>query len=177
MSQTVSMALSICISNMTIKSFDGENVPRVISFLRGATQRLTMSAMLPPHMSLTVYRIFQSSSSTPFNAFFAALYAREEADIMLFGPSKRLNAENLYMLADSQYRMFLEAGTWSVSSKKPSAFLADANDTRPLPPWKQPPKAGEPKQHEFKGRPEYWCDKGSGWTRTHAKPAHKTKGE
>jgi hypothetical protein len=178
MSQTVSMTLSLSISTLTIKSFDGENVSRVISFLRGATQRLKMSSMLPPHMSLIVYRIFQSSSYTAFNAFFAALYARKEADVMLFGPSKRLNPENLYMMADGQYRMFLEAGTWSVSSKKPSAFVTDGDGgARPLPPWKQPPKTGEPHQREFKGRPEYWCGKGCGWNRTHAEPKHKTKGE
>jgi hypothetical protein len=176
MSQTVSMALSIRLSTLTIKGFDGENVPRVISFLRGATQRLKMSNMLPPHLSLMVYRILQSSSCIPFNAFFAALYAREEADVMIYGPTKRLTAEQLYMMADGQYRMFLEASTWTVSGKKPSAFTTEAG-ARPLPPWKLPPKTGEPHDCEFKGRPEYWCGRGCGWNRTHSGPGHKTKEE
>jgi hypothetical protein len=133
--------------------------------------------MLPPHMSLIVYRIFQSSSCTPFNAFFAALYAREEADIMMYGPSKRLTAERLYMMVDGQYHMFLEAGTWTVSGKKASAFTADLS-ARPLPPsWKLPPTAGEPHEREFKGHPEYWCGQGCGWNRAHSTPGHKTKGE
>jgi hypothetical protein len=41
MSHTVSMSLSIRVSKMTIKQFNG-------TFLRGATQRLNMSNMLPP---------------------------------------------------------------------------------------------------------------------------------
>jgi hypothetical protein len=57
MRQSVSMALSMCISSLTIKGFDGENVPGVISFLRGATQRLKMSGMLPPHLSL-IFTVF-----------------------------------------------------------------------------------------------------------------------
>jgi hypothetical protein len=95
---------------------------------------------------------------------------------MLHGQSKRLTHENLYLMADSQYRMLLEADTWIVSGKKPPAFTADAA-ARPLPPWKLPPKAGEPNTREFKGRPEYWCGKNCGWNRTHSDTGHKTKGE
>jgi hypothetical protein len=70
------MSLSIKLTKLTIKQFDGENVINVISALPGATQRLTMSGMLPPHLLIILYRIFQSPSCVQFNCFFAAVYAR-----------------------------------------------------------------------------------------------------
>jgi hypothetical protein len=181
MSHTVSMSLSIKITNLTIKKFDGENVIKVISSLRGATQRLTMSGMLPPHLPIILYRIFQSSSCVQFNNFFAALYAREEADVILYGPHRRLPAETLFRVAEHQYRTMLEDGTWTVVGKKPSAFNTEGkgegkgDDSKPLPPWKTPPKESEPHEREFRGRNEFWCTK-CGWNRTHLTPKHQSKG-
>jgi hypothetical protein len=88
MSHNVSMSLSIKISNLTIQQFTGENLISVISALRGATaERLKMSGMLPPHLPIILYEIFRSLTCIKFNNFFAALYAREEADIKLFSVS------------------------------------------------------------------------------------------
>ena len=169
---TVSMALSIKMSTMTIQQFHGENVIAVISALRGATQRLKMSNMLPPHMPIILYCIFQSSTCEKFNNFFAALYAREEADVMLLGQSKRLPSETLFRIAEHQYRTMLEDGTWTIVGKKVSSFNTEGKPTADLPPWKTPPKAGEPTEREFKGRIEYWCDK-CGWNRTHPAGQHR----
>jgi hypothetical protein len=178
MSHTVSMFLSIKITKLTIKQFDGENVIKVISALRGACQRHTMSGMLPPHLPIILYKIFQSSSCVQFNSFFAALYAREEADVMLFGPQKRLLSETLFRVAEHQYRMVLEDGTCTIVGKKVSSFNIEDKDTdseaRPLPPWKIPPTDGEPLQREFKGRLEYWCPT-CGWNRTHLAAKHQSK--
>jgi hypothetical protein len=176
MSHTVSMSLSIKITKLTIKQFDGENVIKVISALRGATQRLTMSGMLPPHLPIILYRIFQSSSCVQFNNFFAALYAREEADVMLFGPQKRLPSETLFRVAEHQYRTMLEDGTWTIVGKKVSSFNTETSDETAKPPWKTPPKDGEPNHRDYKGRKEYWCSK-CGWNRTHLGKRHQTKGE
>lgn len=182
MSHTVSMSLSIKLTKLTIQQFEGENVISVISALRGATQRLTMSGMLPPHLPIIIYKIFQSSTCVAFNNFFAALYAREEADVMLFGPSKRLPSETLFRVAEHQYRTMLEDGSWTVVGKKASSFNTEGklngtdSDSRPLPPWKTPPKDGEPHEREFKGRKEYWCPK-CGWNRTHPGSKHQSKGD
>jgi hypothetical protein len=180
MSHTVSMSLSIKISNMTIQQFTGENVISVISAVRGATERLKMSGMLPPHLPIILYKIFQSSTCIKFNNFFAALYAREEADIMLFGPSKRLPSDTLFRIAEHQHRTMLEDGSWTVVGKKVSNFNTETKEStdeaRPLPPWKTPPKTGKPHEREFKGRLEYWCEK-CGWNCTHPTGKHQTKGE
>jgi hypothetical protein len=144
MSRTVSMSLSIKISNMTIQQFTGENVISVINALRGATERLKMSGMLPPHLLFILYRIFQSSTCAKFKNFFAALYAREEASLLLFGPSKRLPIDTLFRISEHQYRTMLEDGSWTVVGKKLSNFnsetKASTDEARPLPPWKTPPK-------------------------------------
>ena len=176
MSHTVSMSLSIKITNLTIKKFDGENVIKVISALRGATQRLTMSGMLPPHLPIILYRVFQSSSCVQFNNFFSALYAREEADVILYGPHKRLPAETLFRVAEHQYRTMLEDGTWTVVGKKVSAFNAEGKDAKPLPPWKTPPKDKEAHEREFRGKNEFWCVK-CGWNRTHLGAKHRSKAD
>jgi hypothetical protein len=62
MSHTVSMSLSIKLSNLTIQQFTRENVILVISALHGATERLRMSGMLPPHLPIILCKIFQSST-------------------------------------------------------------------------------------------------------------------
>ena len=175
MSHTVSMSLSIHVSNMTLKQFPGEDVTKAISVLRGAIQRLKMSHMLPPHMPLILFRIFQSSSCVGFTNFFAALYAREEADAMISGQSKRLESEQLFRIAEHQYRTMLEDGTWSVVPTKGSAFNVDGDISEP-PPWKKPPASGESNERMFKNRIEYWCTQ-CGWNRTHLGANHQTKSE
>jgi hypothetical protein len=66
---------------------------------------------------------FQSSTCAKINNFFATLYAREEADIMLFGPSKCLPTDTaLFRIAEHQYRAMLEDGSWTVVGKKVSIF-------------------------------------------------------
>jgi hypothetical protein len=136
-------------------------------------------------MALLIYQIFQSSSCVRFNNFFAALYAREEADVMLYGPTKRLPTETLFRIAEHQYRTMLEDGTWTIVGKKVSSFNAEGNtpssvattgSDKLLPPYKIPPALGEPHQREFKGRLEYWCTR-CGWNRSHLVNNRKTKGE
>ena len=124
MSYTVSMTLSIRLTKLTIKQFDGEDVLKLISFLRGAIQRLKMNDMLPPHMPYLVYQMLQTSSCTTFNGFFASLYAREQADIAVAGGLQQLDTETLFRLADQQYRAHIEEGTWVKKSRHGAGFLA-----------------------------------------------------
>ena len=120
MSYSVSMALSVRITKLSIKQFDGEDVIKVISFLRGAIQRLTMNNMLPPHM----YNILQSSSTEKFNAFFDSLYAQKEADAIIKSTSISLDVETLFHIAENQYQTLLEDGSWVSTTKKGSGFIA-----------------------------------------------------
>ena len=69
MSFTVSMLLSFKVTKMTVKQFPGENMFKLISFMRGAIQRLTMNKMLPPHMTLVIFQVMQTSSCAKFNIF------------------------------------------------------------------------------------------------------------
>ena len=124
MSYTVSMTLSIHLTKLTIKQFEGEDVLKLISFLRGAIQRLTMNDMLPPHMPYLIYQMFQTSSCEQFNSFFASLYAREQADVAVAGGTTQLEIETLFQLADQQYRTYVEDGSWVKKAKKGSGFLA-----------------------------------------------------
>ena len=124
MSYTVSMTLSIRLTKLTIKQFEGEDVLKLISFLRGAIQRLTMNDMLPPHMPYLIYQMFQTSSCEQFNSFFASLYAREQADVAVAGGTTQLEIETLFQLADQQYRTYVEDGSWVKKAKKGSGFLA-----------------------------------------------------
>ena len=102
----------------------------------------------------------------------------KEADVILYGPHKRLPAETLFRVAEHQYRTMLEDGTWTVVGKKVSAFNAQgkADGDKPLPLWKTPPKENEAHEREFRGRNEFWCSK-CGWNGTHLAAKHRSKAD
>ena len=97
---------------------------KLISFLRGAIQRLNMNDMLPPHMPYLIYQMFQTLSCDAFNSFFASLYARKQADVAVAGTTLQLDIETLFNLADQQYRTHVKDGTWVKKTKRGSGFLA-----------------------------------------------------
>ena len=183
MSDDVSLSLIQKINTMTLRKLPGEDVLTAISILRGALKRLEMNDMVPKHIVTIVYRIFQTSSSDKFNHTFSSIYATEQKARLLGHDADLMSVEDLFRLAESQYRTLVETGGWIQTKKKSSAFTSEAtssdgsNKQKKLPPWRRPPAEGEPDERKFKGKTEYWCAKCGSWNKTHKTDQHRTKEE
>ena len=103
------------IQKMKLSDFDGENIDRAISLLRGAERRLRNApAGVPRDFPTWVMRIFQTSSVTAFNDKFKLF-----TDILSLGRTFGTemipipNAEELFRLAENTYTELLALDEWT----------------------------------------------------------------
>jgi hypothetical protein len=103
------------IQKMKLSDFDGENVDRAVSLLRGAERRLKNTPSgVPQDFSTWVMRIFQTSSVTAFNDKFK-LYT----DLLTLGRTVGTGSltpptsEELYRLAENTYMDLLALDEWT----------------------------------------------------------------
>jgi hypothetical protein len=66
------------IKNMKITNFEGEDVNRAISFIRGAHKRLIMISKVPEEYPQWVLQVFQTSTVSEFNQAFAHIQREVE---------------------------------------------------------------------------------------------------
>jgi hypothetical protein len=194
MSHSVSRALSLKVQSLKIRDFEGENVLRVISFLRGALSRLRVVNMVPPDTEFILFEIFQSTTCQKFNLFFTTWYTQRETQKLtsISGSISDLDTEIIFRVAESQYRTMLEDGSWQVTAKRGSGFCGEATPkggannaegqegdggARHIPKYRVPPGEGEPHQRMFKGAMEYWCGRCKRWNKHHLTDNHRTKAQ
>jgi hypothetical protein len=103
------------IQKMKLSDFDGENIDRAVSLLRGAERRLKNTPSgVPRDFPTWVMRIFQTSSVTAFNDKFK-LYT----DLLGLGRSVESekrdppSSEELYRLAENTYADLLALDEWT----------------------------------------------------------------
>jgi hypothetical protein len=198
MSYAVSLSLTIKVQGMKIRDFEGEDVLKAVSFLRGSLQRLAMCKQMPPNMIHQVLKIFGTSSNYKFNGFFNTWYNTLEQRSMTGGVSMEslVKVKTILTMASPQYRAMTEEGTWAVRKKQGASFTTSVGalngNAAPLdrtnggpgsvgspgsvdiPKWKKAPAPGEPSERLFKGKPKYCCDTCARWVR-HSSAEHVTR--
>jgi hypothetical protein len=129
-----------------ISALKGEEVPRTVTLLRNGCERLFSIQRLPPDMSRTVLRVYQTSSHEDFNSIFRHLEINAEIALndtasYKLGPGRFLSdpgitnqeqeaikcvCDSYHELAERKYTALLYDGKWNVpaGNGNPSAFNA-----------------------------------------------------
>jgi hypothetical protein len=196
-SYAVSLALTLKVQKLKIKDFDGEEVPKVVGFLRGALARLQGSSTMNKQDTIyQLFKIFQTTSNWKFNNWFANWYGNLQTQAMMngvFDLSTMVKPEQIFTMANQQYMTLVEEGSYLPKRKtQTQQYKADggksggtanaeesltadvAGDGKPkrLPPWKKPPGKGEPHKRQYKDEDEWWCPTCKKWTRHDPKVEH-----
>jgi hypothetical protein len=128
------------VKKMKLTHFDGENVERAVSLLRGAERRFKNTKMgVPDDFTQWVLDIFQTSSVAAFNSQFA-LYngmfslGRKVATAPFITPTPN----ELYRLAEQTYLELSSTGAWTGVSTKgtkdPAGLTAGGHSAPKSPP-------------------------------------------
>jgi hypothetical protein len=117
LSDTEEAALSLNerVKKFSIKSVQGENIYRVVSLLRGAVKRLQHINKMPVDIVRTLLTVMQTSSVDAFNAQFNNIQKQRKQNAVLkkTGGHEEWNVDDIFTLAQSEYRDMLNDNTWN----------------------------------------------------------------
>jgi hypothetical protein len=126
------------IKNLKITDFDGEDINKVVSLIRGAVSRLGNLKMksglraLPEDFAEILLKVFKTSSVPEFNKLFE--HFTIQTQLASFNPSsavaQRPTVEHVLRFAESQYRRLCSMSAWTGVATKANetsfkACLAD----------------------------------------------------
>jgi hypothetical protein len=143
--EQIASSLVLHIKEHKISAQKGEEVPRTVTLLRNGCERLYSIQRLPPDMSRTVLRVYQTSSHEDFNSIFRHLEINAEIALndstanYQFGPGRFLSepgvvnqaqeaikrvCDSYHELAERKYTALLYDGKRNVpaGNGNPSAF-------------------------------------------------------
>jgi hypothetical protein len=117
------------VKNLQIRNFEGENVSKVVSLIRGAYKRLKIITKVPEEFPQWVLQVLQTSMVDSFNESFAHLQRNiEVVDTLLAGRTipKYPPIENTLQVAQLRYMEMLGTGKWTGLTTKAnqSSFVA-----------------------------------------------------
>jgi Zinc knuckle len=128
------------VKNLKISNFEGENVSRVVSLIRGANKRLKNVTTLPEEFPKWVLLVLQTSSVEGFNTAFSHIKReievvtplRMRTSIPIYPP-----IEDMLRMAEKLYLDMTAANEWTGVTTKvnQSAFAASSNTGRKLTCW------------------------------------------
>jgi Zinc knuckle len=124
------------VKNMKITNYEGENVSRVVSLIRGAYKRLKGVGLnkLPDEFPKWIVEVFQTSSVSEFNEGFAHLQRQVHVDSFLKNDDKETypSVEKLLKLAEKLYLDLTMVNKWNGVTTKAnqSAFPALASPSK-----------------------------------------------
>lgn len=107
------------VKNLKITNYDGENVDKVVSLIRGAYNRLTnlrsntKQSLLPDDFPEMILKVFQTSSVMEFNTLFA--HEKRELDLqeLRTGEKKYPKVSDILSFATTRYRALYATGEWN----------------------------------------------------------------
>jgi hypothetical protein len=116
------------VKNLKISNFEGENVSRVVSLIRGANKRPKNVTTLPEEFPRWVLAIFQTSSVVEFNQAFSHIQRNIEVGLPLQTGNSRPTyppIEEILRMAERQYLNMTAANEWTgvVTNGSQSAFV------------------------------------------------------
>jgi Zinc knuckle len=117
------------IKNLKILNYEGENVSKVVSLVRGAYKRLRMITKVPDEFPQWVLQALQTSTVEPFNESFAHLQRNIEVVETLssgLAVPKYPQVENMLQVAQKLYLDMVSTNKWSGLTTKAnqSSFVA-----------------------------------------------------
>jgi hypothetical protein len=138
--EEAAISLNNRVKKFDIKTVEGENIFRVVSLLRGAVKRLQHINKMPEDIVPTLLNVMQTSSVESFNQQFNHLQKQREQNSVLrqTGAAASLHREDIFMLAESEYRDYANNNLWyGVHTKGTLPSI-----TVPVRPPKEIPNAG-----------------------------------
>lgn len=130
--------LTNSIKAMKITSFEGENVSRVTSLIRGAYKRLSMTNKVPEDFQKTILNILQTSSVVEFNMAFQHIQREVEVVQPLLTNSNITypKVDDMVRMAEKLYLELASTNTWTGVKSKGNQSSFVANDAKkPLSCW------------------------------------------
>lgn len=130
--------LKVMIKKLKISDFQGENVSRVVSLLRGTYKHLRFIKKVPEDFNNQVLKILQTSSVPKFNDYFAhhQKTMRMAKDVAVlkrldYDPDDHASIDILFRLAETEYKSLVASGEWlsSTSKGKSSAFSGETKSS------------------------------------------------
>ena len=109
------------IARLKLTDFDGEDVNKTVSFLRGATLILKDNNALPNDFSNLIIRIFKQTSCDDFKSFVGLLEHNVELQLTQY------SSEDMLMVFEKKYTEMLGRNEWSpksITKDQGSAFYA-----------------------------------------------------
>jgi hypothetical protein len=121
------------VKHLKISSFEGENVSRVVSLIRGANKRLRNVTVLPEEFPKWVLLVFQTSSVEDFNKVFGHLRREIEVVTPLINNTRVRypSIEDMLRMAEKLYLDMTASNEWSGATTKANqaAFLVNGQGT------------------------------------------------
>lgn len=116
------------VKNLQIRNFEGENVSKVVSLVRGAYKRLKSITKLPEEFPQWVLQLLQTSTVPAFNEGFSHLQRNIEVVDMLMNNTlvpTYPSIENMLAVAQRRYLEMISTNQWSGLTRKAnqSAFV------------------------------------------------------
>lgn len=116
------------VKNMKITNFEGENVSRVSSLIRGAYKRLKLVSSTHEDLPKWVLQVFQTSTVTEFNQAFAHIQRDVEVvkPLLTKKPAEYPTIEDMVKMAEKLYLNLASTNMWTGIQHKvnPSSFPA-----------------------------------------------------
>ena len=104
------------LNSMKLSDFDGENVTKCVTHLRGAFDLLTQNTALPHDIDRTLFEILQSSSTKTFNDEVIAIgFSRKHGGI--YKPSTK-TLDDILDAIEQTYIDLIASGKWLATSNK-----------------------------------------------------------
>lgn len=116
-------ALTTKLEKLQLRDFDGENVQRASSYLKGTITILKSHDALPHDIENSIFKIFINSSTSDFNSFVSHLQNSRKTVLV----RSQLNPEDLLNQIEAEYNNLLSTGEWlakSTDANQGSAFMA-----------------------------------------------------
>jgi hypothetical protein len=109
------ISLNNRVKKFDIKTVEGENIFRVVSILCGAVKRLQHINKMPEDIVRSLLNVMQTSSVEPFNQQSNHLQKQRKQNSVLrqTGAAASLRWEDIFMLAESEYRDYVNDNLWS----------------------------------------------------------------
>ena len=97
------------VRELQIKKYDGEDVPKIVGYLRGLHDRLSAADLVPPDWTKQVMRICSTSSNTQYNRNFINWDSDIEREVIRQGGKydDHVQPDQIYELAIKLYNMYV----------------------------------------------------------------------
>ena len=127
------------VRNIKLTNYEGENVSKVVSQIRGATNRLKNledengNSEMPPDFASDIIKIFRTSSVSEYNDLFSAFQHQIKISKVLKKSANldALSIDTILKFAEEQYLVLVQSGLWTGVNNKATetTFIAKAGQT------------------------------------------------